>query len=431
MKTKHFKFLFFTLFITLLCLQKVFPNIITGTPIKTGTSINDYAFIENLKVGGEVLSCKATILENGKLRIKFIKIPIKEIKKEKLNKLVLIETNIGQLCVGENKRFYNSKNNSWVDAKHITPNDKLLDVNFNNISIEKIIIENLDEEIDSYKLLLEEPHIFFICDSNGNLIFVHNYAIPYPVIEQIIEKGPELLGVAAGSILALLGVKSALNNNHHKHTLDIKRKADIRQQYIEALQDKVSSNKATLEDLERLHLFEDFPGISDEEVDRRIEENRKLRECYIKASKINIKKYEQFIQTNNSVNNINLNNDVSAQQEKQPPVIDNDNDKSQDENNENVNPVDNLLKGAIKEPPTKGRAKIFSKPGGEKERQEDFDKLNSSVVKEPKKGFKIGKTKNGNTVISREESKDSRPTLEIQEKTSSGKIKYIKIRYKG
>ena len=114
--------------------------------------------------------------------------------------MFFIETNVGELCVGENKKFYNSKNNNWVDAKNLTINDEFLDINFNNISIEKISIQNLDEEIDSYELLLEEPHTFFICDSSGNPILVHNFVIEIPLLIWTFGEGVAIIGLSTAAV---------------------------------------------------------------------------------------------------------------------------------------------------------------------------------------------------------------------------------------
>ena len=67
MNAKKINFIFFTLFLTLLNFCTISPNIRTDTLIKTGVSISEHAFVENLKVGDEVLSCKFTTLDDKKL----------------------------------------------------------------------------------------------------------------------------------------------------------------------------------------------------------------------------------------------------------------------------------------------------------------------------------------------------------------------------
>ncbi len=62
-------------------------------------------------------------------------------------------------------------------------------------------------------------------------------------------------------------------------------------------------------------------------------------------------------------------------------------------------------------------------------RQKDFESLNSSNVKKRSDRVMMGKLSDGRIVISRGESTDNRATLEIQERTSSGKVEKIKIRY--
>ncbi len=89
------------------------------------------------------------------------------------------------------------------------------------------------------------------------------------------------------------------------------------------------------------------------------------------------------------------------------------------------------MKGTKKEKSTNGKSKVFSKPGGIAEKQKDLESLNSSNLKEKPGGKIIGKLPDGRTVVSRDTSTDQRPTLEIQERTPSGKVKMIKIRYNG
>ncbi|MFC1895033.1 polymorphic toxin-type HINT domain-containing protein [Candidatus Dependentiae bacterium] len=345
METKHFKFIFFTIVSTLLNLNTVFPSILSHNHIKTGISINDYTLIQNLKIGDEVLGCEFKILENGEGCIEFLKIPIREIKKLKINKLVFIETRVGQLCVGENKKFYNSENNNWVYAKNLTINDKLLDIDFNNIAIEKIFTETLDEEINSYELLLDEPHTFFICDSSGNPILVHNFAITIPLITFSAAEGLKIIGLST----AIVVVGKQILNGLMKHFAQ-KNGADV-----SGFNPEVSQ-----EDLEK----------NDSEKDK-------------------------------------------------------DTDKNE-EDHEKGTELDELLKGITKEPATKGRAKIFSKPGGEKQRLEDFKKINFDSVKTYPNGTTVGVLPDGRTVNTRANSSDKvgRSTTEIQ----NGK-QIIKIRY--
>jgi len=72
---------------------------------------------------------------------------------------------------------------------------------------------------------------------------------------------------------------------------------------------------------------------------------------------------------------------------------------------------------------TKGKSTQYNKSGGYNSANKDFDSLGLSNVKKIE-GGRVGKLKDGRTVVVRKKSSEGHPTLEIQD----GKRR-IKIRY--
>ena len=183
------KFLFFLL----ISFATVSPGLLKDTVVRTGINFDDIKMVQDLKIGDTVLSFK----ENLKGELEFINIPIKAIsierfssKSENLN-LVLIDTvlndsDVGQLLIDSNTKFHNPKMNEWIMASDLNLEDKLLDVNSNEITINKIHKEKLESDIEVYELSLQEPHYYFICDSAARLILIHNMI--YTGLPQILER---------------------------------------------------------------------------------------------------------------------------------------------------------------------------------------------------------------------------------------------------
>ncbi|MBU4386898.1 hypothetical protein KJ644_00290, partial [Candidatus Dependentiae bacterium] len=111
-----------------------------------------------------------------------------------------------------------------------------LDVNLNEISIDKIIKENSDVDIEVYELSLEEPHCYFVCDSAGNPILIHNMDQIFmtvgdkaePIIETVVSTGVTLFGLAKS-----LGL------------FDKKKKQEDKKQLPKGAENNKSENKAT------------------------------------------------------------------------------------------------------------------------------------------------------------------------------------------
>lgn len=207
--------------------QIIFPGLVKDTFVRVGLNSSDIKKVQELNVGDTVLSFK----ESGNGNLEFIKVPIKAISVEKQNqdeqksKLVLLDIVSNdeaksQLLVHSNAVFYSSETNKWISALDLSLDDKLLDVNSNEISISRILIEEQDSDIEAYELSLQDPHYYFICDSFLRPILIHNNAahIVYELIHEIPKELPVIIDttVKVGSAILVatrlskvLGIENA------------------------------------------------------------------------------------------------------------------------------------------------------------------------------------------------------------------------------
>ncbi|MCG2756751.1 hypothetical protein L6269_04685, partial [Candidatus Dependentiae bacterium] len=106
----------------------------------------------------------------------------------------------------------------------------------NEISIDKIIKENSDVDIEVYELSLEEPHCYFVCDSAENPILIHN-------MDQIFmtagDKAESILETVVSTGVTLFGLAKSLG------LFDKKKKQEDKKQLPKVAENNKSENKAT------------------------------------------------------------------------------------------------------------------------------------------------------------------------------------------
>ena len=92
-----------------------------------------------------------------------------------------------------------------------------------------------------------------------------------------------------------------------------------------------------------------------------------------------------------------------------------------------------LTQSSTKEPPvddampgreTKGSTTQWEKKGGMDEANNDFDKMNPTDINPIPDGGRVGNLPDGRKIIVRPNSKDGRPTLEIQNGKKKDKVRY-------
>jgi len=140
--------------------------------IPTGSIIfkdKGFSTVEMLEAGQNVLSF------NGKLdKPKFSHNKIHVIAKSKVKSLYLIKTSRGEIRLSKNHLVYDGYKRAWIAAKKVNIYSALVDAQlklYEVTSVEKI---RLDKHIFVYDFLVEEDTCYFMADSSGNKILVHN-----------------------------------------------------------------------------------------------------------------------------------------------------------------------------------------------------------------------------------------------------------------
>jgi hypothetical protein len=133
------------------------------------TDLNRSYQVQDLELGDKILS-----LIEGENGIRFKKIKITNISRKKYNTVVFIRTETGVLLVGADKKFYNPEKNEFIPAKNLIVEDKLFTIPLNHLSVKEVKVKHLDKPIVLYDISMQDPNIFFICDSSGTAILVHN-----------------------------------------------------------------------------------------------------------------------------------------------------------------------------------------------------------------------------------------------------------------
>ena len=382
--------------INLLFFVTVFGDIPECALIKSNTGTKS---VEQFSISEKIMSYK-----DGQ----FKDVPIKYIAKYKSKDFVVIQTSSGMLFCGKEAKVFSVSKNNFVKSIDLDTTDILLSSELKQYPVEKVVNCESEKENIFFILSLEEPHTFFQCDSSGTSFLMHNNPAVF-VLEYVIERGPELIEIAASSVLASFGAKVAHDNGKHSHAFNEQRKAEIRQQHIEFLEDKVHFGKPTMEDYERLQLFKDFPGIPDEEVDEKIEANRKYRENTITLDKTQYEKLIKFLELSNKLksesltkNIENASNGVSAS-EKEPSDASNEQDDNKSDDKES------------------GKADTEESKKTDKKESYGKDKENNDIVINQGKG-KAPKVGPPNSIYEKVDNKDSVTVVSRTTYNSNGKI---------
>ncbi len=195
MINKYFKFILFLLLIN-------FSNNLFALMGDTCVLIGDGDIkkVKDLKEGDGLL-----IYSFEDKSVKCDLAPIKEIKKYKTKKLVLVDTNVGYIKVGLEQKLYNREALKFVEAQELKVGDKLYSPELGEFFITDVYIHEVEKKEYLYDISIEGENIFFILNSRGDPIVVHNFIDPATgslILTALIDSsvGAELLkiGVIAG-----------------------------------------------------------------------------------------------------------------------------------------------------------------------------------------------------------------------------------------
>ncbi len=101
---------------------------------------------------------------------------VKKIKKKRTKKLVRIDTNVGFLKVGLEQKIYNREVLRFVEAKDLKIGDRLYSPGLDEFYVTDVYIYEIPEPVDIYDISIDGANIFFILNSRGDPILVHNFA---------------------------------------------------------------------------------------------------------------------------------------------------------------------------------------------------------------------------------------------------------------
>lgn len=186
-----------TLFLCLLFNQLITAEgFVSGTMVRTPSG---YVPIDQLKENDEIISYD---FENAAFAID----TIIKIRKHRTNKIIQINFDGQILEVAPDHKFYCPRSKQrWVQAKYLKKQHLIL----KNI-LELVRIDNLTEiekEIDTYCLSVENNHNFFVSKQN---IFVHNFAIPFlsAIIAWFAANFEISIGVGIGGLILAKGLSN-------------------------------------------------------------------------------------------------------------------------------------------------------------------------------------------------------------------------------
>jgi hypothetical protein len=133
---------------------------VAGTLVLTTAGL---VAIEKIKIGDRVISTDPDTLETSEK-------PILETYSRQVNKLVHLVINGEEIVTSDNHPFYVQKR-GFIEANRLLVGDKLINVNGDDLFIEKYQIEEFDTAIDVYNLQVEDMHTYFV----GKIcVWVHN-----------------------------------------------------------------------------------------------------------------------------------------------------------------------------------------------------------------------------------------------------------------
>ncbi|KKP24384.1 MAG: hypothetical protein SZ59_C0002G0230 [candidate division TM6 bacterium GW2011_GWF2_28_16] len=251
----QFKFIFKKLFLFLFLIltsQNIFSELPKDTFVRTGLNITDIKKVQDLNVGETVLSFK----QNDLGQFEFINIPITQVTIKKQNnnpeysQLVIIDTtsnnNINsQLIICPGTKFYNYETNTWINSCDLSINNKLFNLDSNFISINKISLVELNSNLEFYDLSLEEPNCFFICDSIGQSILIHNMDIAVQQAPKILSFAKDMAAVgAAAAASAYASSKFEQENNRCYEYHDLRQGQSYNPQRLYAQQVNIQPKQA-------------------------------------------------------------------------------------------------------------------------------------------------------------------------------------------
>ncbi len=162
--------------ISLALLATIFISLFGGitSDALVRTSRKKYKTVKFISSSDKILTFSGNI-DNPELK----KSKTEAIIKYEVKKLISVETLSGMIRVRADKKFYDYYSEKWIAAKDLSEDNFLTcwdpeSDEFYGIAVLSLTKITLDSPIFLYSFLLKEDHAYFVIDSSGNSILVHN-----------------------------------------------------------------------------------------------------------------------------------------------------------------------------------------------------------------------------------------------------------------
>ena len=340
------------------------------------------------------------------------------------------------LTVTPDQLLYLPKIKSWVAAKDLKPDDLVLSIKGDLVPV--ISTEQIKKAMQVHDITVRDQHNFFASKLG---ILVHNEPVTLAIV-----------GATALELIAAYGAEAAVIGTVG---------------YFAAQElSKPSDSPNTAFPTRTAHYTEADKGFRfqmEQEAERQKRERESHSEEYKFESESQTKKAEVKKVVNHKANpapanplnkneaagkisealgtkkpdkgvleaggkQVNLGKPVDKEEFKKTDEVEKKDNEEKDKE-PIVKTVEDLQKEAAissKQSTKSDNVKQYEKPGGYDKAKEDFEALNPSNVKEHPNGTTVGMLSGGRIVNVRENSKETRPTLEIKEGKKSIKFRYDK-----
>lgn len=407
---KQIKFVFLAILIFLPLTHLNAHGFCAGTKVKTTLGQSN---IENLSIGTTVLSCQTDQ--------EYSEQPIIAVRKIKAPSFIRLWFKDQHLDTSPDQLFYLAQEKKWLPAKNLTKEHILLKNCVEELTIDDI--ETIAQETEFYIITVKEHHNFCVTQHN---ILVHNI-VPAVVLGFSVAFGGgsvEFIGasIGVGVLGAILGFKICKEKSKPKPELKIdSAPGQSNKPTTPTINQKTSINKPNPPKLGCGNM--QIPKPEDHILITPIlqPDRQPNKGCFqpvpplIKpgCGDIQQPKIENFIHKQ----------ETQTDEQKVSPSVENIN--SDKEIPTKTKTPEEIIKESKPGKETSGKTKQYEKPGDFNTALQDFYGLGLSLIKDISIG-KMGILPDGRKVIVRTRSKDSRPTLEIQNPKNGRKIK---IRY--
>lgn len=144
-------------------------GVVKGTVVATAQGEK---YVEDLRIGNEITGFNVTIGQEKKVRVT-------DVTKHSSNQVVMLTTVRGEIILAvPEQQFFDPVAKQWIFASDFTVENHFLDRAGNKVACHEVIYCSNDAEIcDVYDITTDDPHTFFVTDSQ----FLTHNVIPVAI----------------------------------------------------------------------------------------------------------------------------------------------------------------------------------------------------------------------------------------------------------